>query len=76
MSGHLVVQRHFKNGTVMKDLHDTAIANNTRAVQGTYSKFLRSLPSVSSFMTRLCPSADRPLAFEEFSKNSTSLSQV
>lgn len=34
MSGHLTVQQHFKSGTVMKDLHGTAIANNTRAVQG------------------------------------------
>lgn len=25
MSGHLTVQRHFRNGTVVKDLHDTAI---------------------------------------------------
>lgn len=68
MSGHLTQQRHFKNGTVMKDLHDTAIANNTRALQGTYSGLLRSLPSVCSFMTWLCPSADRPLALRSFPK--------
>lgn len=68
MSGHLTLQRHFKNGTVMKDLHDTAIANNTRALQGTYSGLLRSLPSVCSFMTWLCPSADRPLALRSFPK--------
>lgn len=76
MSGHLTVQRHFKNGTVMKDLHDTAIANNTRAVQSTYSRLLRSLPSVCSFMTWLCPSTDRPLALRSFPKTQPSLSQV
>lgn len=68
MSRHLTVQQHFKNGTVMKDLHDTAIANSTRAVQATYSRLLRSLPSVCSFMTWLYPSADRPLALRSFPK--------
>lgn len=51
MSGHLTVQQHFKNGTVVKDLHDTAIANSTRTVQGTYSGLLRIVPSVCSFVT-------------------------
>lgn len=68
MSGHLTVWWHFKRGTVMKDLHGTAIANNTRAIQGTYSRLLRSLPSVCSFMTWLCPSANRPLALRNFPK--------
>lgn len=49
MSGHLTVQWYFRNITVLKDLHDSAVAYNMSAVQGTNSRLL-SLPSICSFM--------------------------
>lgn len=68
MSGHQTVQQYFKNITIVKDLHDTAIANNMSAVQGTNSRLMRSLPSVCSFMSWLYPFADRPLALSSFTE--------